>query len=158
MLEQLDLPVAQLDQLTTAELKTIQDQLASATTLLKTRKGTFDAALVRRFEKDARTEYTAQSKDTGTIRLPAPGSNLLELKVEVDKDIVWDQAKTLAWLNKQTTEDARHFGKLKVEIPEAKYKAATPAIQAELLPLRTLKPSKMKFTIVEREIVEAEAA
>jgi hypothetical protein len=154
MIEQLDLPVAELDKLSTAQLKTIQDQIASAEDLLKKRKGVFEAVLVRRFEKDAKAKYLEEKKDTGTVRLTAPGSNLLELKVEVDKKVEWDQAKTMAWLNKQTPENAKHFGKLKVEIPEAKYTAAPPATQTELRAFRTLKPGKMKFSLVEKEIVE----
>lgn len=157
MIEQLDMPVAELDKLTTPQLKTIQDQLVKAAELLKKRKETFEALLLRRFEKSAREQYLADGKDTGTVRLAAPGSNLLELKVEADKTVVWDQPKTLAWLNKQKPEDARHFGKFKVEIPEAKYSGAPPAIQAELREFRTVKAGKLKFTIVDKE-VPAEAA
>lgn len=148
MLDNLDKSLPELDGLSVADIKTIQDQLAASETLLKARKDAFAALMLRRFEANAKAEYTAQKKDTGTVRCAAPGSNLLELKIEVDKTVVWDQEKTLAWLNKQKPEDARHYGKLKVEIPEAKFKAATPAIQAELLPFRTLKPGKMKMTLV----------
>jgi hypothetical protein len=158
MIEQLDLSVAQLDTLTTPQLKTIQDQLIAATELLKRRKETFETLLLRRFESSARAEYLAQEKDTGVVRLAAPGSNLLELKVDCDNTVVWDQAKTLGWLNKQTPENAKHFGKLKVEIPEAKYSNATPAIQAELKAFRTVKPGKLKFTIVDKEIAETQEA
>jgi hypothetical protein len=161
MIEQLDLPVAELDKLTTAQLKTIQDQLVTADALMKKRKGVFEAALLRRFEKDARAEYTAQQKDTGTVRLAAPGSNLLELKVEVDKTVVWDQAKLFGVFNSMSKEDAAHYAKTKFEVAEDKYKNAPPAVKEKLKAARTVKAGKMKFSIVEKEIaaeVQSEAA
>lgn len=157
MIEALDQPIPSLDSLSTADLKTIQDQLAATEATLKRRKEAYGAVMLRRFADTASAAYKEAGKDTGTVRCSAPGSNLLELQIDADKTVVWDQDKTLAWLNKQKPEDARHFGKLKVEIPEAKFKAATPAIQAELLPLRTVKVGKMKFVLVNRED-KAEAA
>jgi hypothetical protein len=157
MIEQLDMPIASLDGLSTADVKTIQDQLANSLALVKKRKEAFEALLARRFETAARAQYKAEDKDTGTVRLSAPGSNLLELKVEIDKTVVWDQAGLLGWLNKQTPEDARHYGKLKAEVAEDKYKNAPPVVRTALKAFRTVKAGKLKYTLVNRED-EAEAA
>lgn len=157
MIEQLDQPVTKLDALTTAEIKTIQDQLAAAKAKQKAREETFAALLERKFTTVAQQAYKDANKDTGVVRVAAPGSNLLELKVDSDKTVVWDQPGTLAWLNKQKPEDARHFGKFKVEIPEAKYSNAPPAVKAELQAFRTVKVGKLKFTIVDRDAAQEAA-
>ena len=158
MLELLDRPLPTLDSLSTADLKTIQDQLHSQIALVKKRKEALDALLARRFEATAKAKYKEEDKDTGTVRLPAPGSNLLELKVEIDKKVVWAQDGLIAWLNKQKPEDARHYGKLTAEVEEAKFKAAPPAVKAELKAFRTIKASKPRYTIINREAETAEAA
>lgn len=154
MLENLDLPIPRLDALTTAELNTIQDNLAAADAKLKRQKEVFAALLLRRFETVARAAYVEAKKDTGTVRTAAPGSNLLELKIDVDKTVVWDQDALFKFLNSLTAEDAKHYGKMKLEVEEAKYKASPPAIQTALKKMRTVKAGKLKFTLVQREIPE----
>lgn len=158
MLDKLDLPMAQLAETSTADLAAIQAHLNRTEAELKKRKETFAAVMLRRFGTAAQAAYTEAKKDTGTVNLAAPGSNLLNLKVEVDKTVVWEQDGTLKWLNSLPIDEAKHFGKIKVEIPEAKYAAATPAIQAKLNPLRTVKAGKMKFTFVSPAEAVAEAA
>jgi len=152
MLEHLDLPIAKTDGLSTAELNTIQEQLTRAEAQVKARKDALFAIFERRFSAAVADEYKSAGKDTGTVRLAAPGSNLLELKVERDKTVVWDQEKTLKVLNGMKPEDARHYGKIKVEIPEAKYTAAPPDVQKLLTPLRSVKAGKNKYTLVQREV------
>lgn len=158
MLDKLDQPIASLDGLSTADLKTIQDQLLASIAIAKARKEAFDAVLARRFETAARAQYKQEEKDTGTVRLPAPGSNLLELKVEIDKTVVWDQPGLLGWLNKQKPEDAQHYGKLKAEVAEDKYKNAPPAVRTQLKAFRTVKAGKPRYIIVNREINETKEA
>jgi hypothetical protein len=151
MLDNLDRPVAELDALTTAELRTIQDQLSAAKAKLKQREETYHALLLRRFEKDMRAAYKASGKDTGTVRFPAPGSNLLDLKIEVDKTVVWDQTLLPPIFNAMKPEDARHYAKLTYAVAEDVYKAAVPEVKKKLQTARTLKAGKPKFTFVERE-------
>lgn len=158
MLDNLSKPIPELDKLTTAELKTIQDQLIAADANLKKQKATFEALMLRRFEKDARAAYVEAKKDTGTVNFTAPGSNLLTLKVDVDKKVEWDQAKLSATFNKMKPEDARHYAKVEYKVEEAKYKAAPPAVQADLKGARTVKPGKMKFTFINGAVDEMQEA
>ena len=156
MLDNLNLPMAELDALSVPDLRTIQDQLAAADAKLKAQKAIFEAVMERRFGQKAQEAYTTAKKDTGTVNIAA--TNTLTLKIETDKKVEWDQDGTMAWLNKQTKENAQHYGKLKVEVPEAIYKAAPPATKSELSKLRTVKAGKRKFTFVNVEIPEAVAA
>lgn len=158
MLDDLKRPIADLlAQYTVADYKTIQDQLASRTTELKAQKAIFDALMERKFGDQARQAFKNSDKSTGTVKVAV--TNLVDLKVEVDKEVVWDQTKTMEWLRKQTLENAQHYGKLEVSIPEAKFKAAPPSVQTELKPFRTIKAGKMKFTFSNTEAPEvAEAA
>lgn len=148
MLTQLDQPIPQLALLTTAELSTLQAGLNREADVLKRRKETFEALLLRKFETAAREGYTEAKKDTGTITITAPGSNLLALKVEIDKTVVWDQTKLPTIFKAMTPENARHYAKVTYGVPEAIYKAAPPDVQKVLKDARTLKPGKMKFTFV----------
>lgn len=148
MLDKLELPMAQLAELSTADLATLQSHLAREAEVLKKRQAVFGALLLRKFETAARAAYTEAKKDTGTVNLTAPGSNLLALKVEIDKKVEWDQTKLPAIFNKMTPENSRHYAKVDYSVPEAIYKAAPPDVQKTLATARTLKPGKMKFTFV----------
>lgn len=148
MIENLDKPVAELAALTPADLSTIQAAIVREGDVLKRRKATFDAIMLRKFETDARAAYTEAKKDTGTVTIAAPGSNLLALKVEIDKTVVWDQEKLPAIFKAMKPEDARHYAKVTYGVAEDTYKAAPPNVQKELKTARTLKAGKMKFTFV----------
>lgn len=158
MIEKLDTKnIAELAALTTMELSTIQAGLVAAKKTLDTRKATFEALMLRNFETVARAAYVEAKKDTGTVTVTAPGNNLLALKVEVDKTVVWDQEKLNVIFRAMKPEDARHYAKLTYAVDEVKYKGAPPAVQTEFKTARTVKAGKMKFTFISPE-VEAEAA
>jgi hypothetical protein len=159
MLDKLELPMAEMALITAADLATIQTMLDREAETLKRRKETFEAVLLRKFQTDARAGYTLAKKDTGTITIAAPGSNLLSVKVEIDKKVDWDQTKLPAIFNAMKPEDSRHYGKVAYSVPEAIYKAAPPDVQKTLQAARTLKPGKMKFTFVPvADVEEQEAA
>lgn len=158
MLDKLELPMVQLAEVSTADLATIQAHLDREEATLKRRKDTFAALMLRKFEAAARAAYAEAQKDTGTVNLAAPGSNMLSLKVEIDKKVEWDQTKLPAIFNKMTPENSRHYAKVAYSVPEAIYKAAPPDVQKTLATARTLKPGKMKFTFVPVAEAEAEAA
>ena len=150
----LDKDVAELaTTLAPADLLGLQEVIAGADTALKRRKATFEALLTRLFADKARAEYTAQGTDTGTVHIPA--SNTLDLTIEVDKTVVYDQEKLRATLDAMPAADAKHYAKVTLEIPEAKYKNAPPDTQAKFKEARTVKPGRMKFTLKERTINEA---
>lgn len=152
MLELLDKPI---DELITANyppmtLAAFQLKLAEEAALLKRRKETFDALMVRLYGDKARFAYQIAKKDTGVVHIAA--SNTLNLTVDVDKDVKWDQTILRAALDAMTPDDARHYGKVAITVEEKKYTAAPPAIQTALQRARTVKPGKMKFTFAEVEV------
>jgi hypothetical protein len=156
MLEHLKRPIPELvADLSPADLKTIQDNLARADAELKRQKEVFAVVMARRYEDKARAVYQAEKKDTGTVNLAA--SNTLSLKVEIDKKVEWAQDALLAIFNKMKPEDARHYAKVKYEVAEAVYKAAPPAVQAQLKTARTVRAGKMRF-VLENAVDEAVAA
>lgn len=161
MLEQLDMPVASLaTNLSAADLATLQAQLDGAKDLLKKRHDTFDAVMLRKFEASARAVYTAEKKDTGTIHLPA--TNTMNLKVEIDKTVKWDQTKLYTVFSTMKPEEARHYAKTEYKVEEAKYKAAPPADREKLKGARTVVAGKLKFTfeytVPAEDQIEQEAA
>lgn len=131
-------------------LAAFQIKLGAEAALLKRRKETFDALMVRLYGDKARLAYQIAKKDTGVVHIAA--SNTLNLAVDVDKDVKWDQTILRAALDAMTPEDARHYGKVAITVEEKKYTAAPPAIQTTLLRARTVKPGKMKFTFAEVEV------
>lgn len=133
-----------------ATLSSFQAELILQAGLIKRRKETFDALMVRLYGDKARLAYQIAKKDTGVVHIAA--SNTLNLTVDVDKDVKWDQTILRAALDAMTPDDARHYGKVAITVEEKKYTAAPPAIQTALQCARTVKPGKMKFTFAEVEV------
>lgn len=152
-LKTLDKAVADVAALTVSQLVELETALASADAELKRRKETFHATLMRRFEEMAKRRLVAEGKDTGTINIMA--SNSTELKVNFPKKVEWDQKLLGAALNAMKPDDARHYGKVKLEVEERKFGAAPPAVQKALLAARTVKVGKPTFSF---KADDAEAA
>jgi len=125
-------------------LAELQAELVSEKLSLKRREEVFNAVLSRLYGDQAHTAYLIAKKDTGTVHIPA--SNSLNLTVDVDKTVVWDQAILRKTLDSMAPEDARHYAKVKLEVGEKEFTAAPPAIKTALQRARTVKPGKMKFT------------
>jgi hypothetical protein len=132
-----------------ADLRDIQSALEAHKNTLKRRSETLEALLTRIYGDKAREAYQVAKKDTGVVRIAA--SNTLNLKVDVDKTVVWDQPQMIALRDKMTAEERAHFLREKIEVPEAIYNAAPPTEKAALTKARTVKPGKMKFTFTEAE-------
>lgn len=149
----LDLPIENLIEVhpTPQQLARLQYELGVEASILKRRKETFDALMVRLYGDKARLAYQIAKKDTGVVHIAA--SNTLNLTVDVDKDVKWDQTILRGVLDNMAPYDARHYGKVAITVEEKKYSAAPPAIQNQLLRARTVKPGKMKFTFQEVETV-----
>lgn len=145
----LDKPVDDLvvASLAPAQLANLQTELAAEKAVLKRREETFDALLVRIYGDKVRAAYQVAQKDTGVVRIAA--SNTLNLKVDVDKTVIWDQAQMVAIREKMTAEERAHYLREKIEVPEAIYNATPPSEKAVLTKARTVKPGKMKFTFTE---------
>lgn len=90
----------------------------------------------------------AEGKDTGTIHLSDDG---YDIESVVKKDVVWDNTKLAAAFDAMDHKDAEHYCKVKLEVEERKFTAAPPAIQALLLPARTLKAGKPTFKVTQKE-------
>ncbi len=163
MLDKLDVPTpltsvrltALVNDLSPADLSTLQDMLARSADQLKARKEVFEAVVTKTYGADAIAAYAQKGDDSGTVRLRA--SNTLDIKADRSKTVVWDQPGLLAYLNSLKPEDAKHLGSFKVSVGEAKYKAAMPDVKKKLEALRTVKVGDTKFTFVSREL-EEEAA
>jgi|GEM_PF-2459103 len=138
------------------ELQDYQERLVADTADLKTRKDVFEAALERKYGDLVQNAYLTAKKDTGTVNVAA--SNTLDLKIERDKTVVWDQAKLRAALDSMNADTARHYAKVSIEIPEAKYNAAPPDIQKTLAEARSIKVGKNKFTFKPNKEAMKEAA
>jgi hypothetical protein len=110
------------------EIKDINDQLENA------------------YLDAAKANLAGQGKDFGTTYVMAGNSRL---KVVVNKKVTWDQEKLRDVLNSMAPEDARHYGKLTFAVEEAKYKAAPPAVRAQLEGCRTTETGTITFNLVE---------
>lgn len=152
-LTELDAPIEQVAAMPVATLMSFEQALDADADTLKRRKETFTAALVRRFNEDAKKALLAEGKDTGTVNIPA--SNSTTLKVTFPKKVEWDQKLLGAALNAMKPEEARHYAKVELKVDERKFTAAPPEVQQALMPARTVKVGKPTFSF---KIDEAEAA
>lgn len=150
-LSQLDDPIDVLVQgaFPPTELAAADEALRLETTLAKSRREKLDALLERIYGDKVREAYLIAKKDTGVVRVAA--SNTLNLKVDVDKTVVWDQPQMIALREKMTAQERAHYLREKIEVPEAIYNASPPNEKAALTKARTVKPGKMKFTFTEAE-------
>jgi hypothetical protein len=94
--------------------------------------------------------YTAAEKDTGVVRFAA--SNTLNLEIDRDKTVKWDQGILKDVLNALPPEDSRHYAKVTVEVESKKFDAAPPAIKKQLAAARTVIPGRNKFTFKDAKI------
>lgn len=143
---QLDEPLDILaaGQFPVAELAQVDADLRLEAALVKSRREKLEALLDRLYGAVVANEYRLASKDTGTVKIAA--SNSLNLAIERDKTVVWDQAIIRAELGALAPVDAQHYGKVTIEVPEAKFAAAPPAIKAALAKARTVKVGRNKYT------------
>jgi hypothetical protein len=140
-----------IDALTAVQLKALDAEIGAAESEAKAQREYLNLILDRRFGTAIQNELDFQGKDTGTIYVPA--SNSIELKVEIPKNVKWDQPTITKALEGLAPADAKHYAKVEITVEEAKFASAPPAIKAALLPARTVKPGKRKFTF--RTIKEA---
>lgn len=144
----LDRPVADLSsELMVADLATLDAALADVSAQLKRRKDTLHAVMSRRFEADARAQLAALKKDTGTATIT---TNAGEIKVEIPKEVEWDQERLTTALNGMNQDDARHYANITIKVDERKFSAAPPAVQAALRPARTVRAGKLKFSFKDK--------
>ena len=88
--------------------------------------------------------YAAGLNDTGTHHRTERG---VEIKIEVPKNVSWDQAKISAAMEtlKGWGENPADYVDIKLSVSETRFKAWPPAIRDLFAPARTVKPGKPKF-------------
>ena len=94
----------------------------------------------------AKESLAESGRDFGTTYVQDGNTRL---KVVVNKKVTWDQDRLRDTLNSMSPDDARHYGKVTFAVEESKYKAAPPAIKAQLEECRTTETGTITFNIVE---------
>lgn len=124
-----------------AELKTQADQIKIETLNI-------NAELSARFSETARNIRSAKGSATGTARIMGDG---FEIVATVSKRVEWDSEALREILSELSDEDADHYAKWSLEIPERKYEAAPVKLKAKFDTARTVKAGPEKFEIVATE-------
>lgn len=144
--ELLDEPPARLDTLPISLLANLQTQaqshLAQASQIVAILHGVFSR------------RYAAGLNTTGTHRR-IDGD--YEIRIEVPKNVAWDQAKLAAAIEtiRGWGENPADYVDTKLSVSETSYKAWPPAIRDLFTPARTVKPGKKKFEVA---LAQKEAA
>lgn len=131
-------PPAQLDALPVDLLASLQAQaqshLAKASQFIAILHGVFSR------------RYAAGLNTTGTHRRM---DGDYEIRIEVPKNVAWDQAKLAAAIEtiRSWGENPTDYVETKLSVSESSYKAWPPAIRDLFTPARTVKPGKKKFEI-----------
>lgn len=131
-------PPAQLDALPVDLLASLQAQAQSHLT----KASQFIAILHGVFSR----RYAAGLNTTGTHRRM---DGDYEIRIEVPKNVAWDQAKLAAAIEtiRSWGENPTDYVETKLSVSETSYKAWPPAIRDLFTPARTVKPGKKKFEI-----------
>lgn len=144
--ELLNEPPARLDTLPISLLASLQTQaqshLAQASQIVAILHGVFSR------------RYAAGLNTTGTHRR-IDGD--YEIRIEVPKNVAWDQAKLAAAIEtiRGWGENPADYVDTKLSVSETSYKAWPPAIRDLFTPARTVKPGKKKFEVA---LAQKEAA
>ena len=144
--ELLNEPPARLDALPISLLANLQTQaqshLAQASQIVAILHGVFSR------------RYAAGLNTTGTHRR-IDGD--YEIRIEVPKNVAWDQAKLAAAIETILGwgENPADYVDTKLSVSETSYKAWPPAIRDLFTPARTVKPGKKKFEVA---LAQKEAA
>ena len=131
-------PPARLDAQPISLLATLQTQaqshLAQASQIVAILHGVFSR------------RYAAGLNTTGTHRR-IDGD--YEIRIEVPKNVAWDQAKLAAAIEtiRGWGENPADYVDTKLSVSETSYKAWPPAIRDLFTPARTVKPGKKKFEV-----------
>lgn len=147
MLTQLDKPIEEIAAYAPQALHTLSSEIANTKALTKKREDALNAALDRIYGTAITNAYAQAKKDTGVARIPA--SNTLNLKVDRDKDVKWDQAA----LRKFRDSGCPHI-KEEFSVAEPIYKALPEAQQKVLAAARTIKVGRNKFSFEEIKLGE----
>ena len=91
----------------------------------------------------AKKQLFSEGKDFGTVNFK---DGDVSVKVELRKKTSWDQESLLNYLNTIPNDLAKHYSKVTITVPEARFINATPDIKKELRKHRTVDLQGVKIT------------
>ena len=103
----------------------------------------FNKFLEDRYLEQAKEKLHEEGKDFGTVNIFDGNS---KVKVELRKKTSWDQESLLNYLNTLPNDLAKHYSKVTITVPEARFINATPDIKKELRKHRTVDLQGVKIT------------
>ena len=103
----------------------------------------FNKSLEDIYLEKAKKSLFNDGKDFGTANFK---DGNVDVKVEVRKKTSWDQEGLLNYLNTLTPDLAKHYAKVSVTVPEARFINATPDVQEQLRNFRTVSNGGIKIT------------
>ena len=103
-----------------------------------------DNTLIDMFENDAKTKLANKGQDFGDATID---SGDFKVKVSLKKKVTWNQEGLMELLDEMSVEEAKHFAKVSITVPEAKFNNATPEIKAKLSQHRTVEPGSVSVDI-----------
>ena len=108
----------------------------------------FNKSLETRYYDTGRDLLRQEVKDFGTATLI---ENNYKIKIEMRKKVEWDQSKLRDFLETLPPEEASHYAKVSITVPEAKFTNALPEVQDKLKEFRTVSLQGVKVTFEEVE-------
>ena len=103
----------------------------------------FNKSLEDIYLEKAKKSLFNDGKDFGTANFK---DGNVDVKVEVRKKTSWDQEGLLNYLNTLSPDLAKHYAKVSVTVPEARFINATPDVQEQLRNFRTVSNGGIKIT------------
>ena len=108
----------------------------------------FNKSLETRYYDTGRDLLRQEGKDFGTATLI---ENNYKIKIEMRKKVEWDQSQLRDFLETLPPEEASHYAKVSITVPEAKFTNAVPEVQNKLKEFRTVSLQGVKVTFEEVE-------
>ena len=103
----------------------------------------FNKSLESRYSDTAKELLKQEGKDFGTATLV---ENNHKIKIEMRKKVDWDQNSLRDYLETLPPEEASHYAKVSITVPESKFTNAVPEVQNKLKEFRTVSLQGVKVT------------
>jgi len=145
-----EMDTGQIAQLPIDHLALLADDIAELKADTKQVGDKFVAALHARFGDRAAVTRRMEGKDTGRVRLPVAG---FEVVADLPKLTEWDQARlrdAVAVL-RGWGEDPADYVAVEMSVPESRYAAWPPRIRALFEPARTVGTGRPTYTLTQKE-------
>ena len=132
----------------TQSLKLRKEYLTKQFAEAKQQLDEFNKNLEQMYLDKAKKQLFDEGKDFGTANFEDNG---VKVKVELRKRTSWDQEKLLEYLNTLPSDLAKHYSKVSITVPDARFTNATPDVKQELKKFRTVSLQGVKITFGENE-------